>query len=86
MTTTAFSSLSLPSELVDNLSTLGYSHMTPVQAQSLPPVLEGKDIAGLESYQAEGEIQLGMARKGKPMGRTMNLYLICRSCRNKFAP
>ncbi|MGO2075052.1 MAG: ATP-dependent RNA helicase DbpA, partial [Pseudoalteromonas sp.] len=44
MTTTAFSSLALPSELVDNLSTLGYSQMTPVQAQSLPPVLEGKDI------------------------------------------
>ncbi|WP_171038460.1 ATP-dependent RNA helicase DbpA [Pseudoalteromonas sp. S3178] len=44
MTSTAFSSLALPAGLVDNLSTLGYAHMTPVQAQSLPPVLEGKDI------------------------------------------
>ncbi|MDO6637188.1 ATP-dependent RNA helicase DbpA [Pseudoalteromonas carrageenovora] len=44
MTSTAFSSLALPAGLVDNLSTLGYSQMTPVQAQSLPPVLEGKDI------------------------------------------
>ena len=44
MTATAFSSLALPSGLVDNLSTLGYTQMTPVQAQSLPPVLSGKDI------------------------------------------
>jgi len=36
--------LALPTGLVDNLSTLGYSQMTPVQAQSLPPVLSGKDI------------------------------------------
>ena len=44
VTATAFSSLALPSGLVDNLSTLGYTQMTPVQAQSLPPVLNGKDI------------------------------------------
>ena len=44
VTATAFSSLALPSGLVDNLSTLGYTQMTPVQAQSLPPVLSGKDI------------------------------------------
>ncbi|MDX1360279.1 MAG: ATP-dependent RNA helicase DbpA, partial [Pseudoalteromonas tetraodonis] len=44
MTATAFSSLALPSGLVDNLSTLGYTQMTPVQAQSLPPILSGKDI------------------------------------------
>lgn len=42
--TTAFSSLPLPAELIDNLSTLGYAHMTPVQAQSLPEILAGKDI------------------------------------------
>ena len=44
VTATAFSSLALPSGLVDNLSTLGYTQMTPVQAQSLPPVLNDKDI------------------------------------------
>ncbi len=41
---TAFSSLALPNELVENLSTLGYAQMTPVQAQSLPEILAGKDI------------------------------------------
>ena len=44
VTATAFSSLALPRELTDNLSTLGYTQMTPVQAQSLPVILQGKDI------------------------------------------
>lgn len=44
MTATAFSSLELHSDLLSNLSTLGYVSMTPIQAQSLPPILAGKDI------------------------------------------
>ena len=44
VTATAFSSLALPRELTYNLSTLGYTQMTPVQAQSLPVILQGKDI------------------------------------------
>lgn len=44
MTDTAFSSLALPADLLDNLATLGYTEMTPIQAQSLPSVLDGKDI------------------------------------------
>ncbi len=39
-----FSSLNLPHELLKNLSTLGYEQMTPIQAQSLPPMLAGKDV------------------------------------------
>ena len=42
----SFSSLGLHSELLENLATLGYETMTPIQAQSLPPVLEGKDLIG----------------------------------------
>lgn len=41
---TDFSSLKLDSALIGNLASLGYKAMTPVQAQSLPPILEGKDI------------------------------------------
>lgn len=39
-----FSSLNLNSALFDNLETLGYSTMTPVQAQSLPHIIAGKDV------------------------------------------
>ena len=43
---TDFSSLNLRPELVSNLDTLGYTEMTPIQAQSLPSILEGKDVIG----------------------------------------
>ncbi|MDP2562720.1 ATP-dependent RNA helicase DbpA [Psychrobium sp. 1_MG-2023] len=39
-----FSQLSLHPSLLDNLKTLDYKEMTPIQAQSLPPILEGKDV------------------------------------------
>lgn len=44
MTQTNFSSLSLKPGLLKNLVTIGYEHMTPIQAQSLPAILEGKDV------------------------------------------
>lgn len=39
-----FSSLKLHPDLIENLKTLNYQSMTPIQAQSLPPILEGKDV------------------------------------------
>jgi len=39
-----FSTLPLNPSLLKNLETMGYTQMTPVQAQSLPSVLEGKDV------------------------------------------
>ena len=44
MNNTSFSSLELVSGLLDNLATLDYQEMTPIQAQSLPHILAGKDI------------------------------------------
>ena len=44
MTTTSFSSLPLAPEILSNIESLGYQEMTPIQAQSLPAVLEGKDL------------------------------------------
>jgi len=41
---TDFSSLPLSKSLLTNLSTLGYQQMTPIQAQSLPLILAGKDV------------------------------------------
>ena len=40
----AFSSLPLKPALLTSIETLGYTEMTPVQAQSLPPMLEGRDV------------------------------------------
>ncbi|KJR39161.1 ATP-dependent RNA helicase DbpA [Vibrio navarrensis] len=44
--TTPFSTLPLKDELLATLDSLGYSEMTPIQAQSLPSVLAGEDVIG----------------------------------------
>lgn len=44
MTQTDFSSLKLHPALLKNLSSLDYHTMTPIQEQSLPHILEGKDV------------------------------------------
>ncbi len=44
VTSTAFATLPLLPALLDNLQSLGFEHMTPIQAQSLPLILEGRDL------------------------------------------
>lgn len=44
MPATAFSTLHLKPPMLKNLVSLGYSGMTPIQAQSLPLILAGKDV------------------------------------------
>nr|WP_283105645.1 ATP-dependent RNA helicase DbpA [Shewanella kaireitica] len=41
-----FSTLKLKTELLDNLTTMGFESMTPIQAQSLPAILNGEDVIG----------------------------------------
>lgn len=41
-----FKSLSLPAELLQGLDAMGLSHCTPIQAQTLPLSLAGRDVAG----------------------------------------
>jgi ATP-independent RNA helicase DbpA len=44
MANDSFSSLKLPETQISNLASLGYKKMTPIQAQSLPQILKGKDV------------------------------------------
>ena len=46
MSQTDFSSLGLQAALLENLSSLSYQTMTPIQAQSLPLILKGNDLIG----------------------------------------
>jgi ATP-independent RNA helicase DbpA len=41
---TTFNTLPLKPALLASVETLGYAEMTPVQARSLPPMLEGRDV------------------------------------------
>jgi ATP-independent RNA helicase DbpA len=44
MASDSFSTLSISPAQIKNLDSLGYKKMTPIQAQSLPHVLKGKDL------------------------------------------
>lgn len=44
MNNTNFSSLTLSKEILHNLNELGFKEMTAIQAQSLPCILDGKDV------------------------------------------
>jgi len=46
MNDTTFASLALQPALIENLSSLKYLEMTPIQAKSLPHILDGKDVIG----------------------------------------
>ncbi|MCK9195271.1 MAG: DEAD/DEAH box helicase, partial [Nevskia sp.] len=46
METKPFTSLPLHPALLQALASLDYQQMTPIQAQSLPPMLEGRDVIG----------------------------------------
>ncbi|MFT3929640.1 MAG: ATP-dependent RNA helicase DbpA [Spongiibacteraceae bacterium] len=41
-----FTALPLPAAMLDNLTSLGFTEMTPIQAQSLPWILQNRDLIG----------------------------------------
>ncbi len=49
METPPFSELGLPDTLLAAIETLGYERPSPIQALSIPPALEGKDLVGLSA-------------------------------------
>ncbi len=49
METPPFSELGLPAPLLAAIETLGYERPSPIQALSIPPALEGKDLVGLSA-------------------------------------
>lgn len=46
LSSTTFSTLPLASELLSTLDAIGYCRMTPIQADSLPLILAGRDVIG----------------------------------------
>ncbi len=46
LTDTAFSEFDLPAELMQGIEEAGFSKCTPIQAETLPVALQGRDVAG----------------------------------------
>jgi ATP-dependent RNA helicase DeaD len=42
----SFAQLSLPDNILKAVNELGYEHPSPIQAEAIPPLLEGKDLLG----------------------------------------
>jgi len=68
----SFATLNIDAELQNNLQSLGYAEMTPIQAQSLPLILAGKDV-------------IGQAKTGSGKTAAFGLGLLSNLERKKFA-
>ncbi|HEU5280804.1 MAG TPA: ATP-dependent RNA helicase DbpA [Gammaproteobacteria bacterium] len=56
-----FSSLALTGALLNNLASLGYESMTPIQAESLPIILTGKDVIAQAKTGSGKTVAFGLA-------------------------
>jgi len=74
-----FSTLKLNPALLENLSSLGYKGMTPVQRQSLPHILEGKDIIaqGETGSGKTAAFGLGLLEKLEVKRFTVQSLILC---------
>ena len=74
-----FSSLPLSQAILNNLDTLGYQSMTPIQAQSLPGVLAGKDLIA-QAKTGSGKTAafgLGIVHKLDASARHIQAMVLC---------
>jgi ATP-independent RNA helicase DbpA len=79
MNSTSFSSLPLTPALLSNLDTLGYNQMTAIQAQSLPAVLEGRDLIA-QAKTGSGKTAafgLGILQKLNPAWFATQALVLC---------
>ena len=67
LTTTPFSSLALPPELLRGTEDAGFEFCTPIQAEALPHALDGHDV--------EGQAQTGTGKSAAFLLATMNHLL-----------
>ena len=74
-----FSSLSLSKAQLANLTSLGYHSMTPIQAQSLPAILQGKDVIA-KAKTGSGKTAafgLGLLNKLNPRFFGVQVLVLC---------
>ncbi len=79
MSQTSFSSLHIHADLLRNLTSLAYDQMTPIQAQSLPDILAGKDVIG-QAKTGSGKtaaFALGLLNKLDMKERAIQSLVLC---------
>jgi ATP-independent RNA helicase DbpA len=76
---TDFASLSLSPALLDNLQSLDFKAMTPIQAQSLPDILQGRDVIA-KAKTGSGKTAafgLGILSKLDPANFNIQAVVLC---------
>lgn len=79
MSSQSFSSLPLSHSLQSNLAQLGFSEMTPIQAESLPFILEGRDLIA-QAKTGSGKTAafgLGILHKLRPARFSIQALVLC---------
>jgi ATP-independent RNA helicase DbpA len=79
MTSTAFSELPLSPDFLANLDSLDYKAMTPIQAASLPDILEGRDVKA-QAKTGSGKTAafgIGLLQKIKPEQFHTQALVLC---------
>lgn len=79
MSKALFSSLSLSPQQLTNLTSLGYHEMTPIQAASLPKILQGKDVIA-QAKTGSGKTAafgLGLLEKINPRFFAVQALVLC---------
>ncbi len=74
-----FAELSLSPALLQVVDELGYTELTPIQAQAIPPLLRGKDLVG-QSKTGSGKtaaFALPILNALSPSGRRLEALILC---------
>jgi ATP-independent RNA helicase DbpA len=75
----SFEHLDLPLAQLDNLNALGYTQMTPIQEQALPPALDGQDLIAQAKTGSGKTAAFGIAMLNKvdPKSSSVQGLVIC---------
>lgn len=79
MSNSSFATLSLKPTLLSNLETLGFNDMTPIQQESLPTILKGKDLIG-QAKTGSGKTAafgLGILNQLEPKNFNVQSLVLC---------
>jgi ATP-independent RNA helicase DbpA len=79
MSSSAFSNLALSPAMLANLGSLGYHEMTPIQEQSLPPILQQRDLIA-QAKTGSGKTAafgIGLLQKLNPTWFAVQALVVC---------
>src|SRR5258706_15120560 len=79
MSTKLFSELGLSAEMLKAIDKLGFEKASPIQAEAIPPLLEGRDVVG-QSQTGSGKtaaFAIPAIEKGDPNGRAVQGIILC---------